>query len=87
MRTGRMICLCAFLLYALEKELCRNLTKSKINLVRRRNTGEEQKNNQFGDIEEKDGLRARFAGWLEVTVFRAKLKYLRKAEQGNCVIG
>lgn len=30
---------------------------------------------------EKDELRARFTGWLEVTLYRAKLNYLKKQER------
>ncbi|MDO4286412.1 MAG: sigma-70 family RNA polymerase sigma factor [Eubacteriales bacterium] len=30
---------------------------------------------------EKDELRARFTGWLETTVYRAKLNYIRKTSQ------
>lgn len=30
---------------------------------------------------EKDELRARFTGWLETTVYRAKLNYIRKTKQ------
>lgn len=30
---------------------------------------------------EKDELRARFTGWLEVTLYRAKLNYLKKQEK------
>ena len=35
---------------------------------------------------EKDELRARFTVWLDVTVYRAKLKYLRKTEQNKEVV-
>ena len=41
----------------------------------------EQKNNAEQQQYERDELRARFTAWLETTVFRAKLKYLRKHEQ------
>ena len=30
---------------------------------------------------EKDELRARFTGWLEVTLYRAKLNYLKRQER------
>ena len=30
---------------------------------------------------EKDELRARFTGWLDITLYRAKLKYLEKQKQ------
>ena len=35
---------------------------------------------------EKDELRARFTVWLDITVYRAKLKYLRKTEQNKEVV-
>ena len=33
------------------------------------------------DCEDKDELRARFTGWLEQTLYRAKLKYIKKNRQ------
>ena len=35
---------------------------------------------------EKDELRARFTVWLNTTVYRAKLKYLRKTERNREVV-
>ena len=40
-----------------------------------------QKSSTKQETFERDELRARFTSWLETTIFRAKLKYLRKNEQ------
>lgn len=36
---------------------------------------------EYNDTFEYDELRARFTGWLDTVVYRAKLKYLRKQER------
>lgn len=49
--------------------------------------GDEQKKNyDESNIREKDELRARFTVWLDTTVYRAKLKYLRKMNQNMEVV-
>lgn len=35
---------------------------------------------------ERDELRARFTGWLEVTLYRAKLNYVKKLERERSVV-
>lgn len=35
---------------------------------------------------ERDELRARFTGWLEVTLYRAKLNYLKKQEREKVIV-
>ena len=38
------------------------------------------------DCEDKDELRARFTGWLEQTLYRAKLKYIKKNRQQMIIV-
>lgn len=47
---------------------------------------EKRKKNYAEDLGEKDELRARFTAWLDTTVYRAKLKYLRKMDQNMEVV-
>ena len=35
---------------------------------------------------ERDELRARFTGWLEVTLYRAKLNYVKKLEREKGIV-
>lgn len=71
------ICLCAFLLFSAP---CRG-PPPHISLSK--NDVEEQNmDNDFRNIHpEKDELRARFTAWLDVVVYHAKLKYIRKFER------
>lgn len=47
---------------------------------------EKQKTKSNEEQCEKDELRARFTVWLDTTVYRAKLKYLRKTEQNREIV-
>ncbi len=35
---------------------------------------------------ERDELRARFTGWLEVTLYRAKLNYVKRREREKDIV-